>query len=171
MADDPPGGGRTLAPIPFRCRSLSAGVTLPGVANVGKSAETKPGISGIAPFFVVNDVPTSLTFYRDYLGFDVTFQGPEPDDIFFGIVERGGAMIMFKAVGVEPVPNYTRDVGKGIARWDAYLCVPDPDALAAEFSSRGVEFSEPLKDTGDGLRGFELRDADGYVLFFGRPCS
>ena len=45
-------------------------------------------------------------------------------------------MIMFKDVGVDPVPNYTRDVQKGIARWDAYLQVPDPDALAAEFSSR-----------------------------------
>jgi hypothetical protein len=42
-------------------------------------------------------------------------------------------------------------------------------ALAAEFSSRNVEFSQPLKDDDDGLRGFELKDADGYVLFFGRP--
>ena len=78
-------------------------------------------------------------------------------------------MIMLKDIGVDPVPNYTRDVKKGIARWDAYLDVPDPDALAAEFSSHNVQFSEPLKDTNDGLRGFELKDADGYVLFFGRP--
>src|SRR6476469_4867888 len=130
---------------------------------------TKSEISSIAPLFSVNDVPAALAFYRDRLGFSVTFEGPEPDDVFFGIVQRGGAMIMFKAVGVEPVPNYTRDVEKGIARWDAYLHVPDPDALAAEFSSRNIEFSEPLKDTGEGLRGFELKDADGYVLFFGRP--
>jgi hypothetical protein len=47
--------------------------------------------------------------------------------------------------------------------------VPDPDALAAEFTSRDVMFSVPLKDTTDGLRRFELKDADGYVLFFGRP--
>jgi hypothetical protein len=53
-----------------------------------------------------------------------------------------------------------------VARWDAYLDVPDPDALAAEFSSRNVGFSVPLKDTHDGLRGFELKDLDGYVLFF-----
>jgi catechol 2,3-dioxygenase-like lactoylglutathione lyase family enzyme len=132
---------------------------------------SKPEISGIAPFFIVNDVPTALAFYRDRLGFDVTFQGPEPNDIFFGIVQRGAAMIMFKAVGVDPVPNYTRDVKKGTARWDAYIDVPDPDALAAEFLSRRVEFSEPLQDTGDGLRGFELKDADGYVLFFGCPRS
>lgn len=132
---------------------------------------SKPEISGIAPFFIVDDVPTALAFYRDCLGFEVTFQGPEPDDIFFGIVQRGAAMIMFKAVGANPVPNYTRDVKKGVARWDAYLDVPDPDALAAEFLSRGVPFSEPLKDTADGLRGFELKDADGYVLFFGCPRS
>ena len=132
---------------------------------------SRPEISGIAPLFIVSSVPAALAHYRDTLGFDVTFEGPEPDDIFFGIVQRGAAMIMFKDVGVDPVPNCTRDVGKGIARWDAYIHVPDPDALAAEFSSRNVEFSEPLKDTDDGLRGFELQDADGYVLFLGRPRS
>lgn len=130
---------------------------------------TQAEILGISPFFIVSDVPSSLLFYRDRLGFEITFQGPEPDDIFFGIVCRGGAQILFKDVGVAPMPNYTRDVKKGIARWDAFVIVPDPDALAAEFSSRNVEFSEPLKDTDDGLRGFEIKDADGYVLFFGRP--
>ena len=129
---------------------------------------TKPEITGIAPFFIVRDVPTALAFYRDQFGFEVTFQGPEPNDIFFGIVERGAAMIMLKSVGVNPVPNYTRDVGKGWARWDAYLKVPDPDALAAEFTSREVAFFQPLKDDDDGLRGFAVQDADGYVLYFGR---
>jgi catechol 2,3-dioxygenase-like lactoylglutathione lyase family enzyme len=128
-------------------------------------------ISGIAPFFIVKNVPQTLAFYRDRLGFDITFEGPEPNDIFFGIVCRGAAMIMFKAVGVDPVPNYTREIGQGVARWDAYLDVPDPDGLAAEFTSRNVEFCEPLKDTSDGLRGFALKDLDGYVLFFGHPHS
>ena len=132
---------------------------------------TGPEIGVVAPLFIVKDVPAALAFYRDRLGFEITFQGPEPSDIFFGIVERGQAMIMFKAVGVEPVPNYTRDIGHGIARWDAYIHVPDPDALAAEFSSRHVEFLESLNNTDDGLRGFALKDADGYVLFFGRPIT
>jgi catechol 2,3-dioxygenase-like lactoylglutathione lyase family enzyme len=125
---------------------------------------TRPVIRGIAPFFIVADLDAALAFYRDQLGFDVTFRGPE-DDPFFGIVERDAAMIMLKVVGVPPLPNCQREPG---ARWDAYLNVPDPDALAAEFVSRGVTFSAPLKDTHDGLRGFELHDADGYVLFFGR---
>jgi hypothetical protein len=81
---------------------------------------------------------------------------------------------MFKALGevsegkeivVEPVPNYIR---KPAFTWDAYLEVPDPDALAAEFASRGVRFSVPLGDDDDGLRGFVIEDIDGYGLFFGR---
>jgi catechol 2,3-dioxygenase-like lactoylglutathione lyase family enzyme len=128
----------------------------------------KAEIGGISPFFIVKDVAAAFAFYCDKLGFEVTFQA-EPDDLFFGIVKRGGAMIFLKEIGSEPVPNHTRDVGKGSPPWDAYVYVPDPDALAEEFASRGVEFSEPLADTHDGLRGFELMDADGYVLFFGRP--
>ena len=33
---------------------------------------TKPEISGIAPLFIVNNVPAALAFYRDRLGFDIT---------------------------------------------------------------------------------------------------
>jgi catechol 2,3-dioxygenase-like lactoylglutathione lyase family enzyme len=136
-----------------------------------RSRTTKSDVNWIAPLFVVRDVPAALAFYRDQLGFDVTFEGPEPSDIFFGIVERGAAGIMLKAIGVEPIPNYVRDVGQGWAPWDAYLNVPDPDALAAEFASRNVEFFSPLMNNDDGLRGFAVKDADGYVLFFGRPLT
>jgi catechol 2,3-dioxygenase-like lactoylglutathione lyase family enzyme len=126
---------------------------------------TRAEIGGISPFFVARDLSTSLSFYRDRLGFEIRFQAPA-DDPFFGIVGRGRGMILLKAVGVDPLPNCKREPA---ARWDAYVHVPDPDALAAEFASRQVELSRPLQDTHDGLRGFELEDADGYVLFFGRP--
>jgi len=128
---------------------------------------TRAEISSVSPFFIVQDATAAFSFYRDRLGFEVTFQEPA-DDPFFGIVRRDGAMIILKAVGVDPLPNYKREPA---ARWDAYLSVPDPDALAAEFASRNVAFSEPLRDTHDGLRGFEIKDSDGYVLFFGRPRS
>jgi catechol 2,3-dioxygenase-like lactoylglutathione lyase family enzyme len=128
---------------------------------------SRADIRGISTFFIVRDAAAALGFYRDRLGFDIVFQEPSRDP-FFGIVRRGEAMIMLKSVGVEPLPNCRRHPD---ARWDAYLHVPDADALAAEFSSNRVEFSEPLKDTDDGLRGFEVEDCDGYVLFFGRPRS
>jgi hypothetical protein len=45
----------------------------------------KAEISGIAPYFFVKNVSVPLSFYRDRLGFEITFQG---------IVRRGAAMIM-----------------------------------------------------------------------------
>jgi catechol 2,3-dioxygenase-like lactoylglutathione lyase family enzyme len=83
--------------------------------------QAKPQISAIAPFFIVRDVPKALEFYRDQLGFDITYQGPTEDDIFFGMVERGAAKTMMKSIGVDPIPNYTRDIRQGFAPWDAYI--------------------------------------------------
>lgn len=159
-------GGRTFdLQDPFGNTLFVIGPVVPE----SRSPAAPLAIGCAAPFFIVRSVPAALAFYRDRLGFDVTFQGPTPDDVFFGIVQRGKAMLMLKDVGVDPLPNHTRDVGKGWARWDAYVHVPDPDALAAEFSSRHVGFFRPLGDDDDGLRGFEVKDSDGYVLFFGRP--
>jgi catechol 2,3-dioxygenase-like lactoylglutathione lyase family enzyme len=126
---------------------------------------TPPAIASVSPSFIVRNVTAAISFYRDLLGFELEYQHPDHEP-FFAIVRRNGAMIFIKSVGVEPLPNCKRHAW---ARLDAYVSVPDPDALAAEFTSRGVTFSAPLKDTNDGLRGFELEDADGYVLFFGRP--
>jgi hypothetical protein len=38
-------------------------------------------------------------------------------------------------------------------------------------ASQGVEFFLPLQITQYGLRGFEIVDADGYLLFFGRTID
>ena len=125
-------------------------------------------LSAISPLFVVSDLQQALTFYRERLGFDVTHQSPA-DNAFFAIVARDGVQLMLKVVAedVAALPNRSRHP---YARWDAYVHVPDPDALAAEFRDRGATFSAPLADTDDGLRGFELLDHDGYLLFFGRPA-
>ena len=121
-------------------------------------------ISSISPFFIVASVDRTKRFYSE-LGFLVTFAEP-PVDPFFAVLCRDGAMLFVKAVGEPAVPNAKRHPS---ARWDAYLYCPDPDALAKEYSDRGLSFSAPLQDTEDGLRGFEILDPDGYVLFFGRP--
>lgn len=71
-----------------------------------------------------DSVPVALAFYRDRLGFEITFQ-----------------VILVKSVGVQPIPNCAREIKQGIARWDAYV------------------------HGGDGLRGFELKDAAGSSCF------
>jgi catechol 2,3-dioxygenase-like lactoylglutathione lyase family enzyme len=130
-------------------------------------ATTHAQLSYIAPFFIVRDVLRSVAFYRDRLGFEVTFLGPD-DGPFFAMLVRDSVALMLKAIGseVQPTPNPSRHHW---ARWDAYVNTPDPDALAEEFTSRGVSFREPLGINSDQLRGFEVMDPDGYVLYFGRP--
>ena len=120
----------------------------------------------ISPFFIVSDVERTITFYRDKLGFAIGHKSPATDP-FFAILYRDGAQIFIKSEhGIAPVPNSKRHVH---LRWDAYVYAPDPDALYADFAAYGASFGEPLKDTHDGLRGFEVTDPDGFVLFFGRP--
>ncbi len=136
---------------------------------------TRPTTSAISPFFIVSNVERTIAFYRDQLGFETRWQQPDRSP-FTAIIGRDGAQIFIKSEkGIEPMPNPKRHPH---LRWDAFVYAPDPDALAAEFAERfsahrvaagGSAFSVPLKDTSDGLRGFEIADPDGYVLFFGRP--
>jgi catechol 2,3-dioxygenase-like lactoylglutathione lyase family enzyme len=120
----------------------------------------------ISPVFTVSDVPRTVAFYRDRLGFALTFIQDE-DDPFFAILARDGAQIFVKSQdGIAPMPNSSRHRH---LRLDAFVHAPDPDALAEDFATRGAPFSTTLGDTHDGLRGFEVTDPDGYVLFFGRP--
>jgi len=127
---------------------------------------SQPSLQAISPCFIVTQVEPTIAFYCDKLGFEVRFLAPE-EGPFFAIIGRDGAQIFIKAErGISPVPNSTRHPH---LRLDAFVYVQDPDAIAADFAARGATFSAPLADTHDGLRGFEICDPDGYVLFFGRP--
>lgn len=127
---------------------------------------TRATTAAISPFFIVSDVDQTVAFYRERLGFETTFREPDRNP-FFAIVRRDGAQVFVKSDReVTPLPNPKRHPSM---RWDAYVYAAEPDALAIEFAERGAAFSTPLEDTHDGLRGFEVTDPDGYVLFFGRP--
>ena len=126
-------------------------------------------LNSIWPFFIVADLKASVAFYVDKLGFVIRYIGPDGDP-FWAIVGREHITIMLKAIAddVKPVPNHTRHEW---APWDAYISAADPDTLFEEYNSAGVTFRQPLQNDNDGLRGFEVTDADGYVLFFGRPVQ
>jgi catechol 2,3-dioxygenase-like lactoylglutathione lyase family enzyme len=120
----------------------------------------------ISPFFIVSNVAQTIAFYCGKLGFETRFQEPKRDP-FFAIIGRGNAQLFVKSDSrTPPLPNARRNPSM---RWDAFVYAPDPDVLAAEFAGLGAMFSVPLMDTHDGLRGFEICDPDGYVIFFGRP--
>ncbi len=131
------------------------------------SAQKRTTLEAVMPFFIVASLDAAIGFYLERLGFTKEVAIPESEP-YFAIVRRDRVAIMLKEIGRDtpPQPNHTRH---GRARWDAYIYSPDPDALFEEFSGRQVRFHQPIADTDDGLRAFEIVDHDGYVLCFGRP--
>src|SRR5262245_53296806 len=125
---------------------------------------TSRNLASISPFFIVKDLQASIAHYIERFGFKLDFQGPE-GDVYYGQVSRDGIAIFLKAIvpDVLPQPNHTRH---GWARWDAYIYTLDPDVLFREFQRRGASFVKELSFIDDGLWGFEVTDADGYVLAF-----
>ena len=121
-------------------------------------------LASISPFFIVKDLQTSLSYYIERMGFQLDFQGPGGNP-YYGRVSRDGIGIMLKAIlpDVLPSPNRTRHEW---ARWDASIYTRDPDTLFNEFKERGVSFVKELSFIDQGLWGFEIADADGYVLAF-----
>jgi uncharacterized glyoxalase superfamily protein PhnB len=131
-----------------------------------KEEPASPNLASINPFFIVEDLQAAIAHYRNRFGFELDFQGPE-DDPFYGRVSRDGIGIMLKAIlpEVPPCPNHTRHEW---ARWDAYIYCRDPDPLFDELRERGASFVKELTFIDEGLWGFEVTDADGYVLAFAR---
>ena len=138
--------------------------------NVASTPATREGASrnlaSISPFFIVKDLQASIAYYIERMGFQLDFQGPD-DDVYYGRVSRDGIGIMLKAIlpNVLPRPNHTRHQW---ARWDASIYTLDPDTLFHEFKQRRVSFVKELSFIDQGLWGFEVTDADGYVLAFYR---
>ncbi|HEX5153745.1 MAG TPA: VOC family protein [Parafilimonas sp.] len=124
-------------------------------------------LNSIFPFFIVENLKVSVAFYADKLGFEVRYIGPD-ENPYWAIVGRDNISIMLKAIapGIKPIPNHTRHEW---APWDAYIATAEPDSLFDEYRSNNVSFKKPIHDNSDNIRGFEIEDADGYVLFFGRP--
>jgi len=127
-------------------------------------AEVARNLTSISPFFIVESLEKSIPYYVERMGFQLDFQGPEGDP-YYASVSRDGVSIMLKAIApdVLPRPNHTRHEW---ARWDAYIYTVDPDSLFHEFKERGASFVKELSFIDAGLWGFEITDADGYVIAF-----
>ena len=128
--------------------------------------EQSRNLVAISPFFIVKDLQVSIAYYVERMRFQLEFQGPE-GDVYYASVKRDAANIMLKEImpGVLPCPNHTRHEW---ARWDAYVYTLDPDPLFHELEQRGVSFVKELSFIDNGLWGFEVTDADGYVIAFFR---
>lgn len=119
-------------------------------------AEASPMLVGAATVFVVADIVKSLAYYRDALGFQVTFQYGEP--LFYACLCRDEVALHLLAAGKTKQLS-----GHG----GICVFVKDVDAIHAELVERGAKVIKPPQDYAYGMRDFDLVDLDGNRLTYG----
>ena len=114
-----------------------------------------------APLFFTTDIPATVAYYVDTLGFECLGTWHHPP--VYAIVARDRHAIHFR-YAEPPTANPDKDEDELL---DAYLLVDDADGLYTEFAARGVEFSRGLADMPWQSREFVVKDCDGRLLAFG----
>jgi catechol 2,3-dioxygenase-like lactoylglutathione lyase family enzyme len=118
-------------------------------------------IRQIAPQFFTTDIPATLAYYKDKLGFECL--GTWDDPPVYAIVARDHHAIHFRCAA-PPAANPDKYAEELL---DAYLRVEDADALYAEYAEKGVEFARGLGNMPWKVREFVVKDCDGRLLAFG----
>lgn len=125
-----------------------------------------PNVRQVVPFFMVSDMPRSLAFYIDGLGFTLKHKWTphSPDKIVWCWLELGGAALMLQQYNPGRAPAEKRGVGTS-------LCFQCHDAVALyhEFRSRGLHPQEPF--VGNHMWDTLILDPDGYHLHFESPTD
>jgi len=118
-------------------------------------------IRHIAPQFFTVDIPATLTYYTEKLGFKCLGTWQEPP--VYAIVARDKHAIHFRCA--EPPTANLNKYSEELL--DAYVSVEDADSLYAEYAARGVEFTRELANMPWHSREFVVKDCDGRLLAFG----
>jgi catechol 2,3-dioxygenase-like lactoylglutathione lyase family enzyme len=118
-------------------------------------------IRRIAPQFFTRDIPATLAYYRDKLGFKCL--GTWQDPPVYAIVARDEHAIHFRCAE-PPIANSDKYSDELL---DAYISIEDADALFAEYAARGVEFARGIANMPWQCREFVVKDCDGRLLAFG----
>ena len=130
-------------------------------------------VRGVCVLLQVFDMPTSVRFYRDVLGFEVVQTSVREGDQFdWGMLRLGEATLMLNTAYEQeyrpPQPDKVLVAGHGDTC--LYFGCPDVDAAYRHLLDHGVEVEEP-KVAPYGMKQLYLRDPDGYALCFQWPAE
>ena len=128
-------------------------------------------LRGATTLLEVYDMPTSVHFYRDVLGFTIVNTSPPlgGEDRFHWVWLRSDKVDLMLNGAYEtdeerpPSPDPMRVSAHGDTC--LYFACPDVDAAYEELSSKGVAVKEP-KVAPYGMKQMYLHDPDGYNLCF-----
>ena len=132
-------------------------------------------VRGVVTLLQVYDMPASVHFYRDLLGFKVVNTSPDLGGgrFHWALLRLGEAELMlntrYEFDEERPIPP---DGARVAAHEDTclYFACPNVDAVYEELSAKGVKAQEPAT-SGYGMRQVYLQDPDAYALCFQWPAK
>ena len=127
---------------------------------------------GLCPLIQVFDMPTSIAFYRDILGFKIEMQSRPGDQFDWALLSMGNAQLMlntaYESDERPPAPDGKRNATHGDTSF--YFYCANLDEAYAYLTSKGVRVHKPA--TRDyGMRQLNFADPDGYGLCFQHPVE
>jgi glyoxylase I family protein len=133
-------------------------------------------LRGATTLLQVYDMPTSVRFYRDLLGFSIVNTSPPlgGEDRFHWVwFRRDNVDIMLNTAYESederpPLPDPMRVSAHGDTC--LYFACPDVDAAYEELRGKRVSVKQP-KVASYGMKQIYLDDPDGYCLCFQWPAS
>ncbi|MGH7470485.1 MAG: VOC family protein [Longimicrobiales bacterium] len=129
-------------------------------------------IGGLCPLLQVFDMPTSIAFYRDVLGFEVVSPVPDDDQCDWVLLRLHESELMLNTAYQMESRPLTPDRRRNDVHRDTALffdCA-DVDAACAYLRSRGFVVDDPVvRDYG--MKQLYLHDPDGYEICFQRPVE
>jgi glyoxylase I family protein len=130
-------------------------------------------LRGMTPLVQVFDMPTSVRFYRDILGFELhaSSSGGERSD--WVLLRRDEIHLMlntaYESDSRPPAPDPVRVASHEDA--SLFFSCPDVDGAYEYLRGRGVTVRQPPTNQAYGMRQLYVTDPDGYVLCFQWPCG
>ena len=127
---------------------------------------------GVCTLLQVFDMPTSVRFYRDVLGFEIvrTTTPREGDQFDWGLLRSGDTELMLNTAYEQDCRPEQPDPARIEAHGDIclYFGCPDVERAYRHLLARGIDAEKPIVAPW-GSKMCYLHDPDGYSLCFQWP--
>lgn len=123
----------------------------------------EPNLQQAVPFFAVSNMESSLRFYVDGLGFEVSDKWIDEGTVRWCRLQRGGAAVMLQDFRRDRGNSWSPDGPLGLGVSIQFIC-DDALSIYREIAARGLTPSRPC--VGNGMWVTSLRDPDGYRVEF-----
>lgn len=130
-------------------------------------------VRGVCTLLQVFDMPASVRFYRDVLGFEIVETSARDGDQFdWGLLRLNGTELMLNTAYEADDRPGSPDHERMALHRDVclYFGCPDVDAAYEHLAAHGIDV-EPPKVAPYGMKQLYVADPDNYLLCFQWPAA